>query len=82
MITNGLSYRLSDESFTNFSEALRNAKAERLSTPNVLSITFVFFSVSCNTEYLSIGNLLSTIVKKDYTLWSLLRETTEENSMS
>ena len=41
MIPDGLSYRLSEESFTTFPEALINSDDERLSTPNTLFITFI-----------------------------------------
>ena len=50
MITGGLSNRISVESFITSPNVLRNAEAERLSTPNILFTTFVFFSVSCNAE--------------------------------
>ena len=82
-IPDGLSCRISDVSFINLPEALRNTEAERVYTPNALFITFIIcFYAPCNADYVSIGNFLSTSVIKSDTLWPPLREHNEEVSRS
>ena len=79
MIPSALSCKIYYESFTAFTEAQRNNEVERLSTPNELSTTFtIWFSASCNTEYVPIGTLLSTNVIKFDKLWPPLREPNKE----
>ena len=81
MIPDGLYCRISDASFISFPEALRNAEAERISTKNALFLNFIiYFSASCNADYVSIGTSLSTSVIKSDTLWSPLKESNEEVS--
>ena len=81
VIPDGLYCRISDASFISFPEALRNAEAERISTKNALFINFIiYFSASCNADYVSIGTSLSTSVIKSDTLWSPLKESNEEVS--
>ena len=79
MILDGLSCRISDKSFTNFTEVLRNTEAKILNTPNKVFITFfVCFYADWNANDVSIVTLLSTSAIKDEMLWTPLREPTEE----
>ena len=81
LIPYALYWRISDDIFTTFPGALRNAEAKRWSILNELYINFaIWFSESCNEEYVSIGTSLATSVIISNTLLLPLRELTEEVS--